>query len=273
VRDVSFSLDSGEGIAVLGPNGAGKSTVLEALAGLAPATGRVLLDGVDVSNLDAPERARRGLRFVSQARGIVAELTVTENLNLACSRLGGSAAAALERFPLLQPRRGVQAGQLSGGERQMLALAMRLTSAPRVLVVDEPSFGLSPLAAANLFETLRGLRAAGAAVVVSEQMVPAALSLAARALVLRAGRVVLDRAVDTASLDGLVAEVTDAYLGRADHERATSRAEVTDLARLTLPVALKRRLQLAAREQGRPASELVSEAVRTWLEGAVTNEG
>jgi branched-chain amino acid transport system ATP-binding protein len=193
---IAFRVAPGELVALIGPNGAGKSTTLKALAGLIPVdAGRVTLDGASLLDEPPYTRIRRGLSLVPEGRGLFPAMTVQENLEL-----GGFAVPppeglrpALERawtlFPILAARRRQLAGTLSGGEQQMLAIAMALLSRPRLLVLDEPSLGLAPLVVDQLYETVARLRRDGLTILLVEQQVFLALELADRAYVLETGRI------------------------------------------------------------------------------------
>ena len=270
---VSLEVPDGAALAVLGPNGSGKTTLLEAVAGLLPASGgAVELDGQDLRSLPAHRRARHGVRLVGEGRRVVPQITADENLRLAALSTASAreetrhSEFVLELFPGLRQRLRVNAGQLSGGEQQMLALAMGLLARPKVLLLDEPSFGLAPQVVDELFEALGKLREeAGVTLVLAEQHVQRALALCDQALVIRSGRLVYDSsAAPGASLD----EVVEGYLGREDAAVAVpTQAEVTDLVSVNLPVAVKRRLQLEARERGADPAELVAEAIRKLVGG------
>ncbi len=195
VDDVSFRAEPGEPVAVLGRNGAGKSSLLAAIAGLVrPSAGRVLLGGRDITALPAERRARASLALVPEGRRIFPRLTVEENL-----RLGGfwsgrdrrdvNLARVVGLFPVLGQRLGSPAGQLSGGEQQMVAVGRALMSEPQVLLLDEPSLGLAPAAVAEVYAQLRILQAEGLTLLLVEQQVRRALDFAADAIVLDAGRV------------------------------------------------------------------------------------
>lgn len=194
VKGLDFALGPRELVAVIGPNGAGKSTFLKALAGLLPAaSGRILLGDEDVTGLDARERATRGLGFVPQEANVFPSLSVWENLeigaNLARAHEAERIAAMFARFPVLAEKRRAAARTLSGGQRQVLAMAIALMAAPRVLLLDEPSAGLSPVAALSLFETITAIRDEATPVLLVEQNAEAALAIADRGLVLVDGRV------------------------------------------------------------------------------------
>ncbi len=198
VEGVDLHVDEGECVTILGANGAGKSSTLNCLAGLVrPASGTVELDGNPIGGLPAHQVARRRLTLVPEGRQIFSALTVRENLLLGgfCrpqGELDGALAHVLEVFPALSPRMGSLAGTLSGGEQQMLALGRGLMAAPRVLMLDEPSLGLAPLVADQIFAVIQEIAASGIAVLLVEQNVHRALQVAARGYVLELGRIVLE---------------------------------------------------------------------------------
>ena len=218
VRGVDLHVGRGEAVALLGANGAGKTSLLRAASGLEPATaGRVLLDGEDITALRADERARRGLAHVPERRRIFPGLSVEENLRVgatAWARWRSPLASDLERVYGLMPRlaeRRRQAGwSLSGGEQQMLALGRALMARPRVLLLDEPSLGLAPRLAEDIYVQLRRIASEGATVLLVEQNTVLGLSVAVRGYVLEAGRITLEGVRET--LLGNPA-VHDAYLG------------------------------------------------------------
>lgn len=215
---VGFALEPGEIVALLGANGAGKTTLLRTLAGFVrPTNGRITLDGNDLARIHPENRARLGLAQVPEGRSVVAELTVDENLRLgALWRHKGRArdAAVAEIYDLFEPlarRRTADGHQLSGGERQMLALGRALLARPRVLTLDEPSLGLAPLVVAQLMATLRDAAAReGMTVLLAEQNVTSALSIADRGVVLDLGRLVADAPASTLAAD---TALRHAYLG------------------------------------------------------------
>ncbi|MCR2800357.1 MULTISPECIES: ABC transporter ATP-binding protein [unclassified Microbacterium] len=218
LHDVSFALEPGEIVALLGANGAGKTTLLRALAGFVrPLRGGIRLDGDDLARLSPEDRARRGIAQVPEGRSVVAELTVDENLRLgALWRHRGRAreTAIAEIYDLFEPlarRRSADGHQLSGGERQMLALGRALVSRPRVLTLDEPSLGLAPLVVAQLMATLRDAAARDdMTVLLAEQNITSALSIADRGVVLDLGRIVADAAASALADD---TALRHAYLG------------------------------------------------------------
>ena len=218
VKGIDFEVGRGELVCLIGANGAGKTTTLKAIAGaLAPAAGSVLLEGRDVTGMPAHALVRRGLALVPEGRGVFARLTVGENLRMgAYCRHDAGIEPDLERvyglFPRLRERRRQVAGTLSGGEQQMLAIGRALMSRPRLLLLDEPSMGLAPIAAQAVFATIRGIAADGVTVLLVEQNARAALELARRAYVMESGAIVLSGAAGALLSDP---KVREAYLGEA----------------------------------------------------------
>jgi branched-chain amino acid transport system ATP-binding protein len=199
LHGVSISAAAATITTVLGANGAGKSTLLRTIGGFVrPRSGRVLLDGVDLARRRPEDVARAGIAHVPEGQGVITELTVEENLRLgALLRPGGQRAAALadayQRFPMLADRRRRAAGTLSGGERQILVIARALMSAPRVLLLDEPSLGLAPKIVAQVMELVRKLRDdSGLTVVLVEQNARSALAIADKGIVLNLGKIVAE---------------------------------------------------------------------------------
>lgn len=196
LEGVSFQVAPGELVALLGRNGSGRTTLLEALMGLLPWHGQVCWRGGSLAGLAPHAVARLGVGHVPEGRGLFSDLSVEDNLRLgerpgrAQRALGLAGAWAL--FPQLRERRRVAAGLLSGGEQQMLALARALVPGPELLLIDEPTEGLSPQAAQAVIQTLQGLKAQGVAMLVAEQKTAVALHCADRALVLRQGHVAFD---------------------------------------------------------------------------------
>jgi branched-chain amino acid transport system ATP-binding protein len=217
VRGASISVGKGEIVVVLGPNGAGKSSFIKAVAGLVPITsGTVLLDGRDITAAPAHTMVRLGLAFVPQTENIFAQMSVDDNLKVACGILkprevSGRIDEMYATFPDLERHRRISAGNLSGGQRQMLAVARALIVHPKVLVLDEPSAGLSPKFVSMVFEMLTEIRKSGVTILLVEQNAKAALSIGDRAYVLVEGK---DRHEGVASElwnDPVVAEL---YLGQ-----------------------------------------------------------
>jgi branched-chain amino acid transport system ATP-binding protein len=193
VRDASLSVATGEIMAILGPNGAGKSTLVKAVAGLVPITkGSNKLFGRDITQVAAHQMVFEGLAFVPQTENIFVNLTIAENLELAAALVKASRRERVPpvyaMFPDLERQKSLPAGQLSGGQRQMLAIARALIARPRLLILDEPSAGLSPKLVAQVFDKLREVRDSGVTVILVEQNVKAALALADRAAVLVEGK-------------------------------------------------------------------------------------
>lgn len=213
---VDLRLDEGEHVAIIGPNGAGKTTLLKAIAGLIrPVEGEVWLQGRRISRLPAHAIARMGVALVPEGRELFPELSVEEHLRLGAllARARGEEDGvdlALGLFPALRARLRQRAGTLSGGEQQMLAIARALAARPRLLLMDEPSAGLSPLIVKELLSALEGLKEHRLSLLLVEQNVRLALSLCDRAYLLEKGRIVLE---------GRAAELLDrpairqAYLG------------------------------------------------------------
>ena len=192
LRDFALELRPGEVLCLLGRNGAGKTTALKAIMGLVrPRSGRVVLDGVDLTALPAHAVPKQGIGYCPQGRRLFSELTVEENLRVGLmTRDRGE--ATLERvlglFPVLRDRLRQRAGTLSGGEQQMLATARALCIEPKALLLDEPTEGLMPSAIATILDTVRQLKAQGVATILVEQRVEAALNVADRILFIENGR-------------------------------------------------------------------------------------
>ena len=190
VRSVTLNVEAGELLTVLGPNGAGKTTLLRATAGLLGLwEGSVSVDGLNLTRALTEERARAGLLLVPEGRRLFRSLTTVENLRAGAftGRDGMSIDDVLTLFPRLAERRTSQAGLLSGGEQQMLAIGRALRAGPRVLLVDEPSLGLAPMIVESVFAAFRELTARGIAIVLAEQNVHAATAVADRCVILDAG--------------------------------------------------------------------------------------
>ncbi len=192
LRGVSLTVDEGEIVAILGANGAGKTTTLRAISGTVKRSGTLELDGRPLGRRGPEQTARLGVAHVPEGRGTFVELTVWENLRLGAHTRRGSLrddfTRVLEYFPWLEGRRSQQAGTLSGGEQQMLALARAIMQRPRLLLLDEPSLGLAPLVVAEIFRIVRELNEReGTAVLLVEQNARTSLATAARAYVLEVG--------------------------------------------------------------------------------------
>ena len=217
VKGISLSLNEGEITALVGANGAGKSTTLQALSGLLkPARGQVLLDGLDVSKLPPHQIVRRGIVQVAEGRAVLTTLNVAENLSLGAYTRSDKAQIARDLewvyglFPVLQSRRAGLAGNLSGGEQQMLAIGRALMSKPRVLLLDEPSMGLAPLMVQEIFRVLREINRTGLTILLVEQNVRQALRISQQGYVLENGSIVAHDSGENLLRDP---KVIDAYLG------------------------------------------------------------
>lgn len=198
LHGVDLEVEQGELVTVIGSNGAGKSTLLRTISGVNPAfAGSVVFDGKDLTKAGTARIAAAGIAHVPEGRRVFAEHSIEENLLIGGyvrrrqrDEVRADIAAAYERFPVLGERRESPAGTLSGGEQQMLAIAMALLARPRLLMLDEPSLGLAPLVVGRVFEHIRSLRAAGTTILLVEQIAQQALSVADRGIVLSLGEVV-----------------------------------------------------------------------------------
>jgi branched-chain amino acid transport system ATP-binding protein len=195
VKEVDLSLEEGEIITVLGANGAGKSSLLKALSGTEKAEGSIIYKGQDISGWSAPRRVQSGLVLVPEGRQIFVSLTVHENLLMGayCRKddVTADTEAIYERFPNLAERRNMPASVLSGGEQQMLAISRAMLAKPKLMMLDEPSLGLSPLLVTQLFALIGDLNREGLTIILVEQNTNMALASAARGYVLELGTVVL----------------------------------------------------------------------------------
>jgi branched-chain amino acid transport system ATP-binding protein len=200
LHGVTLEVDEGELVSILGANGAGKTTTLRAISGTVRASGDIVFDGHRLGRHGPEAAARRGIAHVPEGRGTFATLSVLDNLRLGAWTRRGPLEAELDRvfsfFPRLGERRDQQAGTLSGGEQQMLALGRALIARPRLLLLDEPSLGLAPLVVREIFEALAKLNEDGTTILVVEQNAALALRHASRAYVLETGRVVLGGPAD-----------------------------------------------------------------------------
>lgn len=198
LKPTDITVGLGEFVAILGPNGAGKSTLLRAIMRLIASEGELFFDGRSIAKEPAHALARLGITLVPESRGILGPMTVYENLDLGAYSRASSKKADVERdfesvlmlFPRLKERLTQMAGSLSGGEQQMLAIGRALMVHPRLILLDEPSLGLAPRLAAEIFNALGLLNDQGMTILVVEQKAPLALSLADRAYVMRTGRVI-----------------------------------------------------------------------------------
>jgi ABC-type branched-subunit amino acid transport system ATPase component len=195
LHDVSLDVHAGEIVSIIGPNGAGKSTAFKTIVGfLTPRQGTVLFDGADITGVRPDRVLRRGLAYVPQGRIVFPQMTVRENLEMGAyiETSRARVAAALERvhalFPILRERGGQRAGTMSGGEQQMVAIGRALMTSPRLIMLDEPSLGLSPKFVTLIFDKLVEMKRAGFTLMVVEQNAVRALGVADRAYVLELGR-------------------------------------------------------------------------------------
>ena len=213
LHGVSLTVGAGEVVALLGANGAGKTTTLRAVSGTVRRTGSIVVGGKRLVRAGPEAVARAGVAHVPEGRGIFAELTVWENLRMGSYMRRGRTdfTTVLEYFPWLESRRSQQAGTLSGGEQQMLALARAFLQRPKLLMLDEPSLGLAPLVTREVFRVVGDLNAReGLAVLVVEQNAAIALAAAGRAYVLETGRIAMSGSADELRSNNAV---RSAYLG------------------------------------------------------------
>ncbi len=217
IRDVSFTVNEGEVIALIGANGAGKTTILHTITGLISAKdGEVLYEGVDLQKIPAHKIVSLGIAHVPEGRHVFAQLSVYENLLMGAftrkdkTEIEESIESVYKRFPRLQERKHQLAGTLSGGEQQMLAMGRALMSKPKIILMDEPSMGLSPILVAEIFDIIKSISKSGTTVLLVEQNAKKALSIADRAYVLETGKIVL---TDDAKKLMDNEQVKKAYLG------------------------------------------------------------
>jgi branched-chain amino acid transport system ATP-binding protein len=213
VRGVSFTVARGETVALVGANGAGKTTLLRAIAGAHPvAGGRVLFNGAEVTRTSAHQRVGRGIALVPEGRRLFAKMSVEENLLLAQAAGRGGAwtiEAVMEAFPNLEARRHARAGTLSGGEQQATAIGRALMTNPELLMLDEVSLGLSPLAVDRVYASLQTLLTSGTTIILVEQDLTRALRVAGRVICMLEGRISLEGEAAALSREA----VTEAYFG------------------------------------------------------------
>ena len=217
IKGISFTVNEGEVIALIGANGAGKTTTLQTITGmLSPKKGSILFEGTDITKIPGHKIVSMGMAHVPEGRRVFAELSVLANLKLGAytrkdkKEIADSLERVYASFPRLKERQNQLAGTLSGGEQQMLAMGRALMSKPRIILMDEPSMGLSPIFVEEIFRIIQEISASGTTVLLVEQNAKKALSIADRAYVLETGKIVLEgKAEDLLNDDS----IKKAYLG------------------------------------------------------------
>ncbi len=217
IKGISFEVNEGEVIALIGANGAGKTTILHTITGLlSPSAGSVIFEGKDITKVPAHKIVSLGMAHVPEGRRVFADLTVYENLKMGAytrkdkNEIEQTLEHVYKRFPRLEERKNQLAGTLSGGEQQMLAMGRALMSHPKIIVMDEPSMGLSPILVNQIFDIIEEVSKGGTTVLLVEQNAKKALSIADRAYVLETGNIVLEgNAKEMISDDS----IRKAYLG------------------------------------------------------------
>lgn len=217
LKGISFQVNEGEVIALIGANGAGKTTTLHAITGLlSPKKGQILFEGQDITHVPAHKIVSMGMAHVPEGRRVFAQLSVLDNLKMGAftrkdkDEIEESLIRVYKRFPRLEERKNQMAGTLSGGEQQMLAMGRALMSHPKILLMDEPSMGLSPIFVNEIFDIIREVSEGGTTVLLVEQNAKKALSIADRAYVLETGKIVLEGKAEELLNDD---SVKKAYLG------------------------------------------------------------
>lgn len=219
IKGISFDVNEGEVIALIGANGAGKTTILHTITGLlSPKAGAITFEGKDITKIPGYKIVSMGMAHVPEGRRVFAELTVLQNLKMGAytrkdkNEIEETLESVYKRFPRLKERQNQIAGTLSGGEQQMLAMGRALMSHPKIILMDEPSMGLSPIFVNEIFDIIEEVSAGGTTVLLVEQNAKKALSIADRAYVLETGNIVLDgKASDLLNDDS----IRKAYLGEA----------------------------------------------------------
>ena len=219
VRGATLDIPEGGIVTVIGANGAGKTTLMNAIMGVLPSTGSIVFGGHSLGHSFVEERVGRGLCLVPEKRELFSTMTVEDNLRLGAYRFGASAIPAglkdaFTRFPRLEERRRQEAGTLSGGERQMLAMGRALMSRPTLLMLDEPSLGLAPLVVKDIFHIITDLRRTGVSILLVEQNARAALQVADHAYVMELGEITMHGPAAELAQDKRVIE---SYLGLGQH--------------------------------------------------------
>jgi branched-chain amino acid transport system ATP-binding protein len=243
LEQVSIHLDEGEIVTLVGANGAGKSTIAKTVSGIVrPLSGDVLLDGKSVAGMTAAQRLRLGVAHVPEGRQIFSGMSVSENLMLGAHSLAATDQTAFQErmefvcrlFPVLKPRLSDIAGNFSGGQQQMLAIARGLMSKPRLLVLDEPSLGVAPLLVAEIFELIKKLRDQGISILLAEQNARQALGIADRGYVLENGAISISGPAATLAASPDIAE---RYLGVGTGASVSSERSDRMAARLTIAIS------------------------------------
>ncbi len=219
IKGISFDVNEGEVIALIGANGAGKTTTLHTITGLLPAkAGAITFEGQDITKVPGYKIVSKGMAHVPEGRRVFAQLSVLQNLRMGAytrkdkNEIEETLKTVYKRFPRLEERQNQMAGTLSGGEQQMLAMGRALMSHPKIILMDEPSMGLSPIFVNEIFDIIKSVSAGGTTVLLVEQNAKKALSIADRAYVLETGRIVLEgNAKDLLNDDS----IKKAYLGEA----------------------------------------------------------
>lgn len=217
IKGVSFDVNEGEVIALIGANGAGKTTILHTITGLlSPKKGSVVFEGKDITKIPAHKIVSLGMAHVPEGRRVFAEMSVYQNLKMGAytrsskEEIEASLETVYKRFPRLEERKNQLAGTLSGGEQQMLAMGRALMSKPKIILMDEPSMGLSPILVNEIFDIIQSVSAMGTTVLLVEQNAKKALSIADRAYVLETGKIVTSGDAKTLMNDDTIKK---AYLG------------------------------------------------------------
>ncbi len=216
LKDVSFEVKKGEVVSLIGSNGAGKTSTLRAISGLRNSSGKITFKNQDISSVPSFKRVNLGIGHSPEGRGVFSQMTVLENLELGAysrtdkAQISKDVEVYLDLFPILKERMQQQAGTLSGGEQQMLAICRALMSRPELLLLDEPSLGLAPLIIAKIFEIIKKVNSEGISVLLVEQNAKMALKISHRAYVLECGKITIqDSAQALLNND----EIQKSYLG------------------------------------------------------------
>ena len=219
IKGISFDVNEGEVIALIGANGAGKTTTLHTITGLLPAkAGTITFEGQDITKVPGYKIVSKGMAHVPEGRRVFAQLSVLQNLRMGAytrkdkNEIEETLKTVYKRFPRLEERQNQMAGTLSGGEQQMLAMGRALMSHPKIILMDEPSMGLSPIFVNEIFDIIKEVSASGTTVLLVEQNAKKALSIADRAYVLETGRIVLEGNAKDLLNDN---SIKKAYLGEA----------------------------------------------------------